>query len=176
MIIHEMSETECRKALAEANLGRLGCSRDNRPYVVPIYFAFDGKHIYAFSTLGQKIEWMRSNPHVCLEIDERISQSNWMSVIVSGSYEELPDEPEFEIARRQAQDVLQQRIMWWEPAILAGCPRDTPIAITPVTYRIHIESMTGRRATPDSTETRIVEAPKENWWNDVKRYFRSTRL
>jgi len=176
MIIREMSEAECRKALAEASLGRLACSRDNRPYVIPTYFAFDGTHIYAFSTLGQKIEWMRSNPHVCLEIEERLSHSRWMSVIVFGFYEELRDEPEFEVARRQAQDVLQRRKMWWEPAIVDGSHRDTPRAFTPVIYRIHIERMTGHCAAPEIAQTSIVEAPKENWWNDVMRCFRGTKL
>ena len=38
MFIHEMTEFECRKALQQATVGRLACSRDNQPYVVPIYF------------------------------------------------------------------------------------------------------------------------------------------
>ena len=59
MFIHEMTEDECRTALERVSFGRLACARDNQPYVVPIYFSYDGKHIYGFSTLGQKIEWMR---------------------------------------------------------------------------------------------------------------------
>ena len=34
----------------------------DQPYIVPIYFSYDGKHLYGVTTLGQKIEWMRSNP------------------------------------------------------------------------------------------------------------------
>lgn len=37
MLIHELSESECRKVLAGTNLGRLACAHDNQPYVVPIY-------------------------------------------------------------------------------------------------------------------------------------------
>src|SRR4029078_8159149 len=94
MLICEMTEEECRQALERLSFGRLGCARDNQPYVVPIYFAYDGRHVYAFSTPGQKIDWMSSNPLVCLETDERKSQDQWVSVVVSGRYEELPDTPE----------------------------------------------------------------------------------
>jgi len=158
MFIHEMSEAECRKALERASFGRLACAHDNQPYIVPIYFAFDGKHvygfIYGFATLGQKIEWMRSNPLVCLEIDQRTSHEQWMSIIVFGRYEELPDTPECRCARVQALELLQKRAMWWEPAYVSDAHRDTPHSFTPIFYRIHIDRMTGHRATPD-----LAEAP-----------------
>ena len=50
-------EDECRAALGRVNFGRLACARDNQPYIVPIYFAYDGHHVYGFSTPGQKIDW-----------------------------------------------------------------------------------------------------------------------
>jgi len=40
MVITQMSEEECRAFLASASLGRLGCARDNQPYVVPTPFAY----------------------------------------------------------------------------------------------------------------------------------------
>jgi nitroimidazol reductase NimA-like FMN-containing flavoprotein (pyridoxamine 5'-phosphate oxidase superfamily) len=45
------------------------------------------RQIYALSTVGQKIEWMRQNPKVCLQVDEIANQSEWMSVIANGTYE-----------------------------------------------------------------------------------------
>ena len=35
-----MTEFECRQALEQKTVGRLACSRDNQPYVVPVYFVF----------------------------------------------------------------------------------------------------------------------------------------
>src|SRR5215472_3942951 len=99
MIIHEMTEDECRAALKELDFGRLACVRGDQPYIVPVHFSYDGQHLYGLTTLGQKIEWMRSNPHVCLEVDERTSQQQWMSIIVFGRYEELPDTPQYQHAR-----------------------------------------------------------------------------
>jgi len=169
MLIHEMTENECRTALARVSFGRLACARDNQPYVVPIYFSYDGKHLYGFSTLGQKIEWMRSNPLVCLEIDERTSHHQWLSVVVFGRYEELPDTPEFGCARVQAHELLQQRAMWWEPAYVATEHREQ---LTPIFFRIHIKQMTGHRATPPDPVEAAASAARaptaeESWLGSI---------
>ena len=146
MVIHEMTGNECRSALQCATFGKLACARDNQPYVVPIYFSYHGKHLYGFTTLGQKVEWMRSNPLVCLEIDERTDGNQWMSVVVLGRYEELPDTPEFSAARGQVHKILKKRAMWWEAAFGAAEHRDAArFAFTPIFYRIHINQMTGHR-------------------------------
>jgi hypothetical protein len=150
MFIHEMSIDECRSALLKANVGRLACAHDGQPYTVPINFAFDGTYLYGFTTLGQKIEWMRANPLVCLEVDEIIGENEWMSIVVFGQYEELPDKPEYERARVRAHAVLQKRAMWWEPAYLSQKHRDQTHSLTPIFYRIHIKKITGQRATPDA--------------------------
>lgn len=147
MFIHEMSDAECRHVLQGANVGRLACARDNQPYVVPIYFAFDGDYIYGFTTVGQKVEWMRSNELVCFEMDQIESEHEWVSIVVFGRYEELPDTTECQCARLQAYRVLQERKMWWEPAYMSQEHRDQPHSLTPVFYRIHIGKMTGHRAT-----------------------------
>lgn len=39
MVINEMTAEECRALLGRASLGRLGCSYENQPCVVPIHFA-----------------------------------------------------------------------------------------------------------------------------------------
>ena len=145
MLIHELTASECRKELLGGGLGRLACSRENQPYVVPLYFAFDGEDIYAFSMLGQKIEWMRTNPLVCLEIDRVESTRDWTCVIVMGRYEEI-DESDDPDARRHAHELLQRRAMWWEPGALpTDRHRDEANAI-PIFFRITIDRLSGRRA------------------------------
>jgi nitroimidazol reductase NimA-like FMN-containing flavoprotein (pyridoxamine 5'-phosphate oxidase superfamily) len=154
MFIHEMSRAECDEALSRAKYGRLACAQDNQPYVLPVNFAFDGgSYFYCFTTLGQKVEWMRSNPLVCLEIDEVKNHNYWSSVIVFGRYEELPDKPEYEIGRRQAYKLLQKRVMWWEPAYISQAHRDHPHSLIPIFFRIKIEEITGHRACSDDRET-----------------------
>src|SRR5262245_54151651 len=70
MLVQEMTEAECLNTLARTRLGRLACAHQNQPYIVPIYFAYEQPYLYAFTTPGQKVEWMRYNPLVCLEVDE----------------------------------------------------------------------------------------------------------
>lgn len=149
MLIHELTASECRKELLSAGLGRLACSRENQPYVVPIYFAFDGEGIYSFSMPGQKIEWMRANPRVCLEVDKVESATDWTSVVVLGRYDELDasDDPG---ARAHAHELLQRRPMWWEPGALATDRRRDQTNSTPIFFNIRIDSLSGRRAVTET--------------------------
>lgn len=148
MVIREISESECRAALARLRLGRLGCARDNQPYVVPVYFAYDGQHLYGFSTPGQKIEWMRANPRICLELDEWVSHEQWLSVVVFGRYEELPNTPEFAAELAHAEQTLRQRGAWWEYASVPAAEwRRKPGSFTPIYYRLRIERLSGHQAT-----------------------------
>ena len=162
MLIHEMTEKECSDALEQARVGRLACARDNQPYVVPIFFAYHGEHIYGvhlsgrhlygFTTLGQKIEWMRANPLVCVETDEIESHDRWTSIVVFGRYEELTDTPEFAAERATAHELLQRHAMWWQPGYVSSVHRDPAQPLVPIYYRIRIERVTGHRATPDQAE------------------------
>ena len=81
MIIKELTEQECTAVLRASSLGYLACAKDGRPYVVPITFAFADHGIYSFSMLGQKIEWMRENPQVCLQVGDfdagRDGKASW---------------------------------------------------------------------------------------------------
>jgi hypothetical protein len=122
---------------------------------VPIYFAYEPDHLYSFTAVGKKIEWMRANPKVCVEVDEVISHFQWMSVIVTGQYQELPNTPEFRAERQQALMVLEKRMLWWQTAFAAKqvLPRD--ITDEPLFYCVHIDSMTGHRAVPDAVESKI---------------------
>lgn len=177
MFIHEMSRAECYDALARTKFGRLACARNNQPYVLPLNLVFDGNsYLYGFATLGQKVAWMRSNPSVCFEIDEVKNHNHWSSVIVFGRYEELPDKPEFATARAHAQECLQKRVMWWEPAYISQEHRDKPHSVTPIFFRIKIENVTGHRANSDDSETnnatpamrmRRTETHRNNEWTRI---------
>jgi nitroimidazol reductase NimA-like FMN-containing flavoprotein (pyridoxamine 5'-phosphate oxidase superfamily) len=157
MFIHEMTRLECNDLLTHAKVGRLGSARANQPYVLPLNFAFDGDdYLYGFTTVGQKVEWMRSNPLVCFEVDEIKNHNKWSSVIVFGRYEELPDTPKFGLARRHAHGFLQKRALWWEPAYISQAHRDNPHSLTPIFFRIKMGSVTGHRANSDAGEIAIA--------------------
>src|SRR5215470_2937350 len=90
-MICEIGERESRELLREQTLGRLGCADDIEPYVIPVNYHFDGENIYVHSTQGKKIEIMRSNPRICLQVDEIKDTFNWRSVIAFGWFEEVED-------------------------------------------------------------------------------------
>jgi len=151
-----MSREECRDMLARLEFGRLATANQNQPYIVPIYFAYDKRdHLYGFTTLGRKVEWMRSNPLVCVEVDDILSHFRWSSVVVLGRYEELPDTPAYREARLQAQAHLEKRVLWWQTAYAAGQVRSESHGAHTLFYCIHIDEMTGRRATADPVESAV---------------------
>lgn len=158
MLVSEMQRKECEDIINRLNFGRLACARNNQPYVVPVYFAFvaDPPRLYGFSTLGQKIEWMRSNPLVCIEVDEVRSHIDWTSVVLTGRYEEFPDRPEYAARRREAEAILEKRPMWWQTGFAAAQVRGRFDRDIPILYCIHVEEMTGRRSLPDPVETSLA--------------------
>lgn len=152
MFIKEMKTEECFDVLTAKRIGRLACVHKNQPYIVPFHFAFDGrKYFYAFSTPGQKIEWMRSNPLVCVEVDDMKNQFEWTSLIAFGRYEELPDLKEFTSERIRAYELLSRHPMWWQPVYVARDYRAPATEDKPIYFRILVEKITGRRGVPDKS-------------------------
>jgi uncharacterized protein len=146
MLIHELTASDCEEVLARTTVGRLACARHDQPYVVPVslYFDIGERALYSLSTVGQKIDWMRANPKICVEVDEIQEQLHWTTVVVFGRYEEIGLSAEESEARRRAYELFQRRADWWLPGL--GKLTTGEEHHTPVTYRIRVDSMTGRRA------------------------------
>ncbi|RJT29283.1 pyridoxamine 5'-phosphate oxidase family protein [Mesorhizobium waimense] len=159
MNIKEMTRPECVALLKSTRLGRLACVRDNRPYVVPIHFAFGDNAIFSFSLPGKKVEWMRKNPHVCLQVDD-VAGDGWKSVVVDGLFEDLPKAPEVDNTipavdqplpeskhdREFAWSLLQKHANWWEPGALNLGGATPAVSGSHLFYRIRIEAISGRQA------------------------------
>lgn len=150
MQIRALSEEECSALLPRIGLGRLACAHEGQPYVIPTYLVYEHVFLYGFTTLGQKVEWMRANPRVCVEWDQVASEYDWTSVVIFGQYEELPDSFENGPERQHAYTLLaEQRLMWWETGVEASRVREPARQpFTPIFFRIRIDRITGRRATP----------------------------
>ncbi len=150
MLIHQLTRAECVEILSRTTVGRLACARHGQPYVVPISFYFDESDtsLYSFSMLGRKIEWMRENPKVCVELDEIADRFHWTTVVVIGIYEEVRDRMDAERRRARALDLFHERAQWWLPAAadLSSGQEQGP----PVVYRIRVGDLTGRRAARSS--------------------------
>src|SRR5450759_1169978 len=106
MLIQELTKQASLEVLARTHLGRLACVRGMQAYIVPIHFAYQDYWLYCFSMPGQKIDWMRANPLVCVEADQ-MRREQWTTVVVFGRYEELCDTLEFRNERTFAFNLLQ---------------------------------------------------------------------
>ena len=181
MFIQEMSKDECLDALTRLRFGRLACAHENQPYVVPIYFVYRSavggeQHLYGFTTLGQKVHWMRSNPLVCVEWDEVVSYNRWKSIIAFGRYEELLETPENKQELLHVERLLQKEAVWWQPgsSVREADTQGKTHSFIPIYYRIRIDRITGYRAAPDAVERATEGVPvalvqKESWVRKVLR-------
>jgi nitroimidazol reductase NimA-like FMN-containing flavoprotein (pyridoxamine 5'-phosphate oxidase superfamily) len=149
MLVHELTPAECLEVLHRSDFGRLGCAHHNQPYIVPIHFSFDaiGPCVYAFSTVGQKIKWMRENPKVCIEVEDITDKDHWTTVLAFGRYEEMGDSPADKAARATAERLFQQRPEWWLPGAAKVAAGEHHAVLV---YRIQITRLTGRRASRET--------------------------
>ena len=82
----------------KATVCRIGLVKDNRPYVIPLSFGFNGTHIYFHSAMsGEKVEILKNNNNICVEFEQDISivanekpcewSANYFTVVVHGTAE-----------------------------------------------------------------------------------------
>ncbi|RWB75867.1 MAG: pyridoxamine 5'-phosphate oxidase family protein [Mesorhizobium sp.] len=147
MIVRTLSTLECTTVLTMNRLAHLACSQGGQPYIVTINYAYADSHLYAFSLLGKKIEWLRANPLVCVQIHEPAQGRGWRSVVVDGHYEELSNRVGYEAAERHACLLLSRHFDWWEPGGLKpDMPPISDHSPPHVFYRILVEQVSGREA------------------------------
>jgi len=142
--VEDMSPAEMHALLERESFGHLGCSRDGRPYVVPMNYAYNGKELYFFTTEGMKTQFMEANPKVCLQVEEVTNSSHWRSVMVIGQAERLTGNED----TQRAMQLIFERNPSLTPAISAtqvdAWGRPVDIAL----YRITPQIIDGRKTVP----------------------------
>ena len=83
----ELSDDECIALLSSARYGRLGLSREDQPYVVPMSFVYHEGKIYLHSRgMGRKVQYAAENPRICFQVDH-LEKGKWTSVNAFGRAE-----------------------------------------------------------------------------------------
>ncbi len=150
MLIQELGKEQCEELLGKAGYWRLACTFEGQPYIVPVYLAYETSALYGFATMGQKIDWMRANPQVCVETDDVHSQTDWWSVVAQGTFEEFPDTGEYAERRHEAQALLEKSTpLWWKVGVEAAQTRQRFDRNHAIFFCVHVDQMTGRKAMPD---------------------------
>ena len=145
-MLGQLNSKQIEHVLHSLIIGRIGCHADNRTYVVPVTYAYNGTYIYGHTKEGLKINIMRQNPMVCFEVDVMENMRNWRSVIAWGKFEELKT-PE---QRKEGMKILMDTVMplmTGETTIshsMSDSHQKTIEAMKGVVYRIELTEKTGR--------------------------------
>lgn len=142
----KLNDGETEALLFSQATGRVGCHAAGTTYIVPISYAYDGAYIYGHTSEGQKLNFMRSNPKVCFEVDSLTDMANWQTVICQGIFEELTEGTE----RNKALKILLDRNLPFIASKAVQLTEHWPFAPADVTaipgvvYRILLTEKTGR--------------------------------
>ena len=149
-MVGTLDEQEMNNFLKKHCFAHLSCRSGDQLYLVPISYVFEGDCIYGQTKAGLKIDMMRKNPDVCVQVEKIQNIAEWTSVISWGKFEELHGQP--------AIDAMAKLIDHLGPQIEELGTSRTSRDITPpksdgkpqtdIVYCIHITEMTGRFERP----------------------------
>ena len=139
--VEDMSPADMHALLQRESFGHLGCARNDRPYVVPMHYAYDGKELFFFTTAGMKTRYIDANPQVCLQVEETKDSMHWRSVMVTGRATEITDGADTE----RAMKLITERNPELRPAISATQVDAIGRAVDIAIYKITPEIIDGRQ-------------------------------
>lgn len=146
-MLGELNELQIDHLLLSQFVGRIGCTDDKKPYIVPVTYVYDGKYIIGQTREGLKLNIMRKNPNVCFEVDSMTNMANWQSAILFGTFEELKE--------KEAADAREYMFNYMWPLLTSATihphehevslsPADDTNRVKPIMYRIRVNEKTGR--------------------------------
>ncbi len=144
-----LSDNECLRVLEDNYIGRLGFISGGGPTILPVtyYYDADGHCIISYSGEGTKIEAMRENGSVALQVDTIISLDHWKSVLIHGTYQELSGIDARHLLHKFAEGVRKK--LRDEDSESGRYLSDFSSKVTtdkaPVVFRIAIDEFTGRK-------------------------------
>jgi nitroimidazol reductase NimA-like FMN-containing flavoprotein (pyridoxamine 5'-phosphate oxidase superfamily) len=136
-VIGSLDREAIEVLLTEARIARLAIHPlpgNDHPLLVPIPCFYTGGSFVVLSGPGQKIEAMRRNPRVTVEVDRFRATNDWESVVAQGSYRELTSKIERQLAIESIAALSGEPVVIGENSIL---------------FQIIIVSLSGRYERPD---------------------------
>jgi uncharacterized protein len=146
-MLGKLEPAQIDETLCTASIGRIGCHAGGKTYIIPMNYVYGGEDIYGCSVTGMKLDMMRVNPEVCFQVDQVKNLSNWKSVVVWGTFQELLGEEAAKALR-----LLTQRFT----TLIASGQALHEMNVADVldghgleqkkiaVYRIHVKEKTGR--------------------------------
>ncbi len=139
----DLDAAECQALLARHIVGRLAVSLRDRLDILPIHYIYDDGWLYGRTAAGNKLEVVEHNRWVAFEVDEVRGLFDWESVVIKGGFYLLRKEGSEHEQRLYARGLaLVRRLV---PEALTS---HDPLPERAIIFRIHVDEMTGRAASP----------------------------
>jgi hypothetical protein len=88
--MEDLRPKECIDLLNNNYIGHLAYISEGKPFTVPITYYYDQKDsILAYASEGHKIDAMRKNTAVSLQVEEINGVKDWISILVHGEFKEI---------------------------------------------------------------------------------------
>jgi len=143
-----LDKKECVTLLEQNYIGRLAYISGGCPHIVPITYFYDPEthSITSYSSEGHKIQEMRKNTAVCLAVDEIASISNWKSVLLQGTFEELSRIDAKHMLHEFSEGVKKviKNNYGEHPKYISEFSAKIDAEDTPIVFRIKITELTGK--------------------------------
>jgi nitroimidazol reductase NimA-like FMN-containing flavoprotein (pyridoxamine 5'-phosphate oxidase superfamily) len=114
MPIRRLRKSEIHELLRRQRVARIAYSFRDRVDIEPIHYVYADDAFYVRTSEGEKLETLRHNPWVAIEVDEIRGLYSWRSVVAKGTVEliESPkDEATFDhITHARALKLLRRLI------------------------------------------------------------------
>lgn len=148
IMIKNLETSECIELLNNNYIGHLAFISHDEPYILPITYSYNPKTntIIGYSSEGHKIDAMRKNDLVSLEVEEIKSVNRWRSVHVHGTFEELQGIDAKYLLHEFTQKVkkLVAQKEKSQPEFISEFSSKLYGQGIPIVYRINIQEITGK--------------------------------
>jgi nitroimidazol reductase NimA-like FMN-containing flavoprotein (pyridoxamine 5'-phosphate oxidase superfamily) len=111
-----------------------------------VNYAYLPGEIFIYTTEGKKTDFIDENPNICLQVEDVKSNSDWQSVVVTGSASRITDLDE----RERVVELLANRNPTFTPAVSIHWIDDWVRENHEVVYRVEVLSATGRKSAGSS--------------------------
>jgi nitroimidazol reductase NimA-like FMN-containing flavoprotein (pyridoxamine 5'-phosphate oxidase superfamily) len=142
--IRALDKDECTDILSRNNVGRLAFSRDGHVDIVPLHYVYHDGWIYGRTSHGAKMDSVGYTwSPVAFEVDEVEAIFRWRSVVVRGGFYTIP-----EAGAAWEQEEWRRGVELLRQLIPETMDSGDPVAFRTVLFRIAVQEVTGREATP----------------------------
>lgn len=139
--------SEIDEILHQAQVCRVAFAREDEPYLVPLFYGYDGSRLYFHTARdGRKLEFLAANPRVCFEVERQVEvvardqACNWSahfeSVIGCGRVTELLGREEKEVGLNEIMRHYSDKEWPYDPSVFERTR----------VWCVEIDSLTGKRS------------------------------